>query len=120
MMSDFSEEAVPKLIDFGLTMILGPSQYTSEPFGTLGYVAPEVLLKRPYHFSCDHWSIGCLIYALLSGSLPFDHSTPDKTIKMTIHGPLVFDLPVWSTITQDAKEVIEGLLNKDPAERYTL
>ena len=80
MMSDFSEAAVPRLIDFGLTMILGPTDRTSEPFGTLGYVAPEVLMKQQYHFSCDHWSFGCLIYGLLSGSLPFDHSTSEKTV----------------------------------------
>jgi serine/threonine protein kinase len=73
MMSDESDLAVPKIVDFGLSKIIGPKQTTNEPFGTLGYVAPEVLRKEPYTFSCDVWSIGCIAYALMSGSLPFDH-----------------------------------------------
>ena len=51
------------------------NEKADEPFGTLGYVAPEVLRKEPYSFSCDLWSFGCIIYALLSGSLPFDHES---------------------------------------------
>jgi len=50
MMSDNTERAIPKLIDFGLARILTPGETTEEPFGTLGYVAPEVLRKEPYSF----------------------------------------------------------------------
>jgi len=75
MMSDTSNLAKPKIVDFGLAKIIGPSETADEPFGTLGYVAPEVLKKKPYTFSCDVWSIGCILYALLSGSLPFDHES---------------------------------------------
>lgn len=45
MMSDNGEKAVPKLCDFGLAKIIGPNEKAVEPFGTLGYVAPEVLQK---------------------------------------------------------------------------
>jgi serine/threonine protein kinase len=48
MMSDCSEKAVPKLADFGLAKMVGPSEKADEPFGTLGYAAPEVLKKEPY------------------------------------------------------------------------
>jgi serine/threonine protein kinase len=43
MMSDDSESAIPKLVDFGLAKIIGPYEMANEPFGTLGYVAPEIL-----------------------------------------------------------------------------
>ena len=76
MMTDDTDQAKPKIIDFGLARIIAPTQRSDEPFGTLGYVAPEVLKKEPYNFSCDVWSIGCIAYALLSGSLPFDHQSP--------------------------------------------
>ena len=46
MMSDTGQNAVPKLVDFGLAKIVGPNEYANEPFGTLGYVAPEVLKKE--------------------------------------------------------------------------
>lgn len=44
-MSDTSDKAIPKIVDFGLAKILGPGEVTNEPFGTYGYQAPEVLLK---------------------------------------------------------------------------
>lgn len=71
-MSDKTNTALPKLVDFGLAKIIGPSEKATEPFGTLGYVAPEVLKKEPYTFSCDLWGLGCITYALMCGCLPFD------------------------------------------------
>ncbi len=73
MMSDNTIRSIPKLVDFGLAKFIGPNEKAIEPFGTLGYVAPEVLLKQPYSYGCDMWSFGCIMYALLSGCLPFDH-----------------------------------------------
>ena len=43
MMSDITEKSTPKLVDFGLSKIIGPNEKADEPFGTLGYVAPEIL-----------------------------------------------------------------------------
>ena len=50
MMTDTSDESVPKLVDFGLAKMIGPNEKAEEPFGTLGYVAPEILMKKPYSF----------------------------------------------------------------------
>lgn len=120
MMSDTSDNAVPKIVDFGLAKIIGPSCTAQEPFGTLGYAAPEVLSKMPYTFSCDVWSLGCIIYACLSGSLPFDHEKQEETIRMTLHEKLAFDLPVWNQISPLAKNLLTGLLEKDPRDRLTM
>ena len=43
MMTDKTNKSVPKLVDFGLAKIIGPNERATEPFGTLGYVAPEIL-----------------------------------------------------------------------------
>jgi serine/threonine protein kinase len=48
MMTDSTNKSVPKLVDFGLAKMIGPSEKAEEPFGTLGYVAPEILNKQPY------------------------------------------------------------------------
>ena len=82
-MTDNSDFAAPKLIDFGLAKIIGPQEKASEPFGTLGYVAPEILQKKPYSFQCDLWSFGCIVYALCCSSLPFDSETHKETIRLT-------------------------------------
>lgn len=120
MMSDRTDFAVPKIVDFGLAKIIGPNSTASEPFGTLGYVAPEVLKKQPYTFSCDVWSLGCIIYALLSGSLPFDHEVQKETVRMTKEDKLLFDLPCWDNISNSAKDLISKMLIKDPLKRYSL
>jgi serine/threonine protein kinase len=120
MMSNDTNTAAPKLVDFGLTKIIGPSETAVEPFGTLGYVAPEVLKKEPYSFSCDLWSLGCIIYAVISGSLPFDNDNNKETIRMTLEDPLIFDLPVWKGVSKDCKDLITGLLQKKAAERFNL
>ena len=45
MMNDNTESSIPKLVDFGLAKMIGPNEKALELFGTLGYVAPEVLKK---------------------------------------------------------------------------
>lgn len=59
------------ICDFGLSKILAPGQKTTESYGTVGYIAPEVLLKQQYSFGADVWSIGCIAYALICGTLPY-------------------------------------------------
>ncbi len=79
MMVDESEGSVPKISDFGIAKMVGPNEKCTEIFGTLGYVAPEILLQQPYDKSVDVWSLGILSYLLLCGSLPFD-SDDDREI----------------------------------------
>lgn len=119
-MSDNSDKAVPKLVDFGLAKIMGPSEKAAEPFGTLGYVAPEVLKKEPYSYSCDMWSIGCVGYALMSGTLPFDGDTEKETIRMTLKDKLVFDVEYWEDKSNDVKDLLSKLLIKDQSQRMNL
>ena len=104
MMTNNTDKAVPKLVDFGLAKIIGPTEKSNEPFGTLGYVAPEVLKKEDYSFSCDLWSLGCIAFACLSGSLPFDDESQQETMRKTLYDDLVFDMPTWNTISDAAKD----------------
>ena len=79
LMVDGSGDSQIKLVDFGLSKTFGPGETCCEPFGTLCYVAPEILLQKPYHKSVDCWSFGIIIYLMLSRHLPFD-SNDDKEI----------------------------------------
>ena len=120
MMTDTTEKSVPKLVDFGLAKMIGPNERATEPFGTLGYVAPEILEKKPYTFSCDLWSLGCIVYALLCSSLPFDHDSQKETIRMTCEDRVVFDSPQWCDYSPECTDLIFRLLIKRPEERITL
>ena len=67
-----SEDSEVKLIDFGLAKVFGPEEKCTEAYGTLCYVAPEVLLHIPNDLAIDCWSLGIIIYVLLGRHLPFD------------------------------------------------
>ena len=79
LMVDNSDNSQIKLVDFGLSKTFGHGETCNEPFGTLCYVAPEILLQKPYDKSVDCWSFGIIIYLMLSRHLPFD-SNDDKEI----------------------------------------
>ena len=71
-MSNDKDSAEVKIVDFGLSKIIGPNETSSESFGTISYVAPEVLKNQPYGKDVDCWSLGVITYLLLCGALPFD------------------------------------------------
>lgn len=81
LMADKSENSDVKIVDFGLSKMVGPAQLCSEPFGTLSYVAPEVLLQKPYGKAVDIWSIGILAFLMMAGALPFDHEDDREVAK---------------------------------------
>jgi Ca2+-binding EF-hand superfamily protein len=120
LMTDESDEATPKLVDFGLSKIVGPSEKCNDPFGTLSYVAPEVLLQKPYDKSVDLWSLGVIIYLLLSGTLPFDDDDDREIARQTIHDEVDFSYSVWKKIGSDVKSMIKKLLEKEKNKRMTL
>lgn len=98
-MMDNSDDAAIKLVDFGLAKTLGPNETSNEAFGTLCYVAPEILLQRSYDKSVDLWSIGVLIHLMLSGTLPFDSEDDREIARKTIYNDVSFAHPIWNTIS---------------------
>lgn len=120
MMTDTTNKAVPKLVDFGLSKMIGPNERAEEPFGTLGYVAPEILNKLPYSNSCDLYSLGCIMYALLCSSLPFDHESQKEIIRMTKEDPVTFESPQWKYYSRSCIDLISKMLIKQPEKRITL
>lgn len=120
LMTSTEDDAHPKLVDFGLSKIIGPGETCNDPFGTLSYVAPEVLLQKPYDKSVDLWSLGIIIYLLLSGTLPFDDDDDREIARQTINDPVDFSYSIWEKVPQTAKDLIKGLLAKDAADRMNL
>jgi calcium-dependent protein kinase len=71
---------VVKVIDFGTSSKFEPGKKLSSQFGTAYYIAPEVLTSE-YNEKCDIWSIGVILYILLSGRPPFDGKDDKEIIK---------------------------------------
>jgi serine/threonine protein kinase len=66
------EDSTIKIADFGLSALQGPFQDATDVLGTLHYVAPEVLSNKPYDYSVDVWSLGVILFVLVTGCYPFD------------------------------------------------
>lgn len=70
-----------KVIDFGASVFYDPSRMLHEKFGTVYYIAPEVL-KGSYSNKCDVWSIGVILFTLLCGETPFNAIHDSDIIKL--------------------------------------
>jgi len=120
LMSDDTDEAVLKIVDFGLSKIIGPNETSLDPFGTLSYVAPEVLLQKPYGKEVDHWSLGVIIYLMLSRVLPFDDEDDKEIARQTITEAPDFNFHPWEKVSSGAKAVCKALLEKNRQKRASI
>ena len=67
-----------KIIDLGACKVLSYGQKTKESIGTNGYISPEIYLNNEYSFKVDIWSLGVILYLLITGGLlPFDDADLD-------------------------------------------
>lgn len=107
-----------KVIDFGTSQKFDPSKKMSQIFGTAYYIAPEVL-KGEYNEKCDLWSIGVILYILLSGKPPFDGNDDKEIVNSVRIGTYSMSGPEWKSISNDAKDLIKKMLTYDIGQRIT-
>lgn len=114
-----------KITDFGLSRIVAEGSFLKTLCGTPMYLAPEVLPTSPYRgrysVQCDLWSLGAVLYVMLSGCAPFDESNPNVPIVEQISkGMYEFPDTEFRHVSADAKDLIRRLLTVDPQERYKM
>lgn len=107
-----------KLIDFGLATDCQPGQVLSTKAGTPYYVAPEVLFGS-YSAGADNWSLGVIMYIILCGTPPFNGEKNPQILEAVRRGEARYPHAEWKNISSDAKELVKGLLTKNPENRYT-
>ena len=106
-----------QLIDFGLSKWVKMGERTGTICGTIQYMAPEILGVEPYDHAVDWWSLGILVYALLSGEYPLnaakDHIQMNERVSKHI-----FELDrTRGTYTDEACDLVRKLLRKNPHRR---
>jgi len=107
-----------KLIDFGLSTHFTPGHKLSRVVGSSYYIAPEVL-KKSYTEACDLWSLGVIVYMLLSGAPPFFGSSEELIKESILNGEYSFPQELFRDVSKDAMAFVSCLLSYDEEERYT-
>uniref|UniRef100_A0A8C3SI51 non-specific serine/threonine protein kinase n=1 Tax=Chelydra serpentina TaxID=8475 RepID=A0A8C3SI51_CHESE len=111
------ERGFIKLTDFGFANRYSLKNSLMSTFcGSVAYTAPEILMSKKYNGElADLWSLGVILYAMVTGKLPFKERQPHKMIHMIKQG-LCFRQP----ISPECQDLIQGLLQLKPGARLGL
>ncbi|XP_077527922.1 uncharacterized protein LOC144139460 [Haemaphysalis longicornis] len=90
-----------------------------ETAGTVAYMAPEVLKKRPYGRSMDWWSVGVTFYKLMTGRVPFRGKNKSELKDKIVNAPLTWpkEKEHPHSASPEAKDIVFKMLKKDPIDR---
>jgi len=111
------EDGSVKICDFGISKVIVKSDIIKEQCGTPAYIAPEIITNEGYQgFYADHWSLGVLLYAMLCGTIPYKAESISELLKIIRLSPLTFS----ASISDNAKNLIKGLLTINPYERLSI
>ena len=92
----------------------------NDPYGTITYVAPEVLNKENYDKKIDLWSLGVISYLLLGGCLPFNSENNEEIFHQILFYEPNYDILVNRGISNIGINFIKKLLNKNANNRINI
>lgn len=113
-----AEDSGIKVIDFGLSAVVREQDILQDIIGTPYYMAPEVLTNH-YTREVDCWSLGVILYMLLSGAPPFKGKDNQEILMNVYNGSFTFRHKIFKQVSNSAKDLICRLLTKDPVYRIT-
>jgi len=108
------------ITDFGIAQIVGGTQYTVSGalMGTLAYMAPEQGLQGITSVQSDIYSLGIVLYEMLTGQPPFDADTPLAILMKHVNDPLPLPRSLDAAVPEEIERIVLKALAKDPSGRY--
>lgn len=108
---------VVKIIDFGLSNFTQKNQLLSTPCGSPCYAPPEMLMGKSYEGPpVDIWSVGVVLFAMVSGYLPFQEKTNKELVRRIIE--CEYGVPIW--VSPSVKNLLNKILKKNPNDRIKI
>ncbi|EGC28322.1 hypothetical protein DICPUDRAFT_44395 [Dictyostelium purpureum] len=104
------------IADFGVSIIMNGRDYTNTTTGTPQYISPEICNKKGYTNKTDIWSLGVLLYELMTLSLPFEGKR--ETLIKNIQSECTIFKPVNHS-NEDLSSLLFKLLCRDPVKRFS-
>ncbi|KAL4997034.1 hypothetical protein BDV10DRAFT_201975 [Aspergillus recurvatus] len=106
-----------KLADFGMAALQPAGHWLNTSCGSPHYAAPEIIYGRKYRGDrADLWSCGIILYALLTGFLPFDGGDLHATLQLVRKG----DYMIPPNVSAEAADLIQRILQKKPDDRISM
>lgn len=119
---DEQDKPKVKIVDFGIAKLQDSNQTTTKTgvaVGTPAYISPEAVQSKPVDVRSEVYSVGCMLYEMLTGKKPFVGNTSIDTMMMHVEepAPRLSDTSP-SEFGEDLEEIIAKCLMKSPAERF--
>jgi serine/threonine-protein kinase len=110
-----------KLMDFGIAQALGGARMTRQGriIGTLEYLAPERIQGKPADARSDLYSVGVMLFEMLSGRLPFQSDSEYELLQAHIQQPVPPLGSLGVKVPTEVEAIMRKALEKDPANRYS-
>jgi len=112
-----------KIIDLGVAITLPFGQESSDAIGTPAYIPPEMYMHKPYTYKVDVWSLGILLYWLVTGGVvPFDDEKNDESImgKKVVYTHQEYPDKYFSDKSKGLISLIDKALEKNPEKRINI
>jgi serine/threonine protein kinase len=108
------------ITDFGIAQMVGATRYTLSGalMGTLNYMAPEQGMQNQSDARSDLYSLGIVLYEMLTGKPPFDADTPLAILMKHVNEPLPMPPTTGVVIPEPFERVLLKVLSKNPDDRY--